>query len=81
MFSFLVARIAIGAVKAVPNILRQINAGLDVVLAQKQGIPRAVINIDIGVSAQELDDLMADPRFKQAIDRGDLMRRSGEKPQ
>lgn len=79
MFSFLVAHAAIGAVKALPKVLERINAGLDVVIAQQQGVRRVVVNINIGVSAMELDELRSDPKFRRAIERGDLMRRAGEK--
>lgn len=80
MFSFIVAHSVIGAVKALPNALHMINAGLDILLGQQAGEARAVVDVSIGVSARELNDLMADTKFRGAIHRGEMLKRSGVKP-
>lgn len=79
MFSFLVAHTVIGVVKALPRALNQINAGLDILLGQKAGEARVVVDVSIGVSGAELKDLVSDPRFRRAVERGELLKRSGAK--
>jgi len=79
MFSFLVAQAVIGAVKALPRVLGQVNAALDIVIAQQKGEPRIVVDVSLGLSPNELSELLNDARFKEALARGEVMKRSGAK--
>lgn len=79
MFSFIAAHAVIGAVKALPNALGQVNAALDVLLSQQKGEARVVVDVSLGVTARELNDLMASTKFRGAVNRGELLKRSGAK--
>lgn len=80
MFSFIVGRVLMNAVKGLERPLEQLENAFAIWAGEKKQEPRIVVNLEVEVNQEQLGELTSNPELRRAMGRACIARDMGAVP-